>query len=233
MTNNLSQFVVFGLGRFGTAITKALHNAGAEVLVVDRDEEKINEIVPFCTHAACADTTDENSMRKLGINNMDVAIVCIASEVDSSIFTTLLCKQMGVPKVIAKAANEKHKLVLERIGANLVIIPETAMGEKLAATLLKPNMIEVLSLTNDFRMVEIRAPKKWVGKTLAQLDLRNSEGISVILIKRGEAVEVNPGAAYKIDSDDLLVVAGSVQDTKRLSNKATETVNTDVEDITL
>lgn len=233
MANNLSQFVVFGLGRFGTAVTKALHNAGAEVLVVDRDEEKINEIVPFCTHAACADTTDENSMRKLGINNMDVAIVCIASEVDSSIFTTLLCKQMGVPKVIAKAANEKHKLVLERIGANLVIIPETAMGEKLAATLLKPNMIEVLSLTNDFRMVEIRAPKKWVGKTLAQLDLRNSEGISVILIKRGEAVEVNPGAAYKIDSDDLLVVAGSVHDTKRLSNKATETVNTDVEDITL
>lgn len=233
MTNSLSQFVVFGLGRFGTAITKALHNAGAEVLVVDRDEEKINEIVPFCTHAACADTTDENSMRKLGINNMDVAIVCIASEVDSSIFTTLLCKQMGVPKVIAKAANEKHKLVLERIGANLVIIPETAMGEKLAATLLKPNMIEVLSLTNDFRMVEIRAPKKWVGKTLAQLDLRNSEGISVILIKRGEAVEVNPGAAYKINNDDLLVVAGSVHDTKRLSNKATETVNTAVEDITL
>lgn len=233
MANSLSQFVVFGLGRFGTAITKALHNAGAEVLVVDRDEEKINEIVPFCTHAACADTTDENSMRKLGINNMDVAIVCIASEVDSSIFTTLLCKQMGVPKVIAKAANEKHKLVLERIGANLVIIPETAMGEKLAATLLKPNMIEVLSLTNDFRMVEIRAPKKWVGKTLAQLDLRNSEGISVILIKRGEAVEVNPGAAYKINNDDLLVVAGSVHDTKRLSNKATETVNTAVEDITL
>lgn len=224
------QYVIFGLGRFGTALAKALYEYGAEVLVVDEDEEKINEISPFCTHAVCCDATDEHNLDRLGINNMDVAIICIASNVEASIFISLMCKQMGIPTVISKASDERHKLVLQKIGVDMVFIPEEAMGEKLAASLVKPNMVEVMSLTDDFHMVEIRTPKKWQDRTLAELDLRNTEHVTLVVIKRGDEVIASPGANCKLLANDLLVIAGTVTDTKRLSNKATATV-TDTIDI--
>lgn len=214
-------FAVIGLGRFGIAVTKSLYNEGAEVLVIDRDPEKINEIDPYCTQAVCADATDERVLAKLGIRNLDVVLVCIASEIDSSIFVTLSLKQLGVPKIIAKAQDAKHKHVLQRIGADYVIVPEEEMGEKLAASLVKPNMIEVLSLSDKFRMVEIRTPAKWQNKKLADLNLRNTEHISIVLIKRGDDVIAPPAADDVLQPDDILVIAGTVADTKRLSNKAT------------
>ena len=113
-----NQYVVFGLGRFGVALTKALYEYGAEVLVVDKSEVKINEISPFCTHAVCMNAIDEHNLERLGINNMDVAIVCISSNIEASIYISLLCKQIGIPKVISKARDERHKLVLERIGVD-------------------------------------------------------------------------------------------------------------------
>ena len=207
-------FVVIGLGRFGIALTKKLFNEGAEVLVIDRDQEKINEIDAYCTQAVCADATDERVLVKLGVRNL-------ASEIDSSIFITLSLKQLGVRKVIAKAQDDKHKHVLERIGADYVIVPEEEMGEKLAASLVKPNMIEVLSLSDKFRMVEIRTPAKWRGKKLAELDLRNTERISIVLIKRGETVIAPPTGLDVLEPDDILVICGTVADTKRLSSKAT------------
>lgn len=214
-------FAVIGLGRFGIALTKKLFNEGAEVLVIDRDQEKINEIDAYCTQAVCADATDERVLVKLGVRNLDVALVCIASEIDSSIFITLSLKQLGVSKVIAKAQDAKHKHVLQRIGADYVIVPEEEMGEKLAASLVKPNMIEILSLSDKFRMVEIRTPTKWRGKKLAELDLRNTERISIVLIKRGEDVIAPPAGDDVLEPEDILVICGTVADTKRLSAKAT------------
>lgn len=219
-----SSFVVIGLGRFGFAFTKKLFAEGAEVLVIDRDPEKINEIDSYCTQAVCADAMDERVLAKLGVRNMDVAVVCIASDIESSIFVTLLLKQMGVPKVIAKAQDHKHKHVLEKIGADYVIVPEEEMGEKLADTLLKPNMIEVLTLSNQFRIVEIRTPAKWQNKTLLELNLRATEHISIILIKRAETVIAPPTADCVLLPDDILVIAGTVADTQRLSSKATAKV---------
>lgn len=216
-----NQYVVFGLGRFGAALTKSLYDYGAEVLAVDRDEERVNDIAPFCTHAVCADATDERNLERLGINNMDVAIVCIASNIESSIFVTLMCKQMGIPKVISKASDERHKLVLERIGADSVIIPEEAMGERLASMLVKPNVVEIMTLADSFRMVEIRTPKRWLDKTLIELNLRNTERVNIVVIKRGDEIITSPAGDSKLLEDDLLVVAGSVEDIKRLSNKAT------------
>ncbi len=219
------QYVIFGLGRFGISLTKSLYEYGAEVLVVDKDEDKINEISPFCTHAVCCDATDEHNLERLGINNMDVAVVCIASNIEASIFVSLMCKQMGIPTVISKAGDERHKIVLQKIGVDMVFIPEEAMGEKLAATLVKPNMVEIMTLTDNFRMVEIRTPKKWQDKTLAELDLRNTEHVTLVVIKRGDEVIPSPGGNCKLLAEDLLVIAGTVADTKRLSNKATETVS--------
>lgn len=221
------QYVVFGLGRFGTALTKALYDYGAEVLAIDVDEDAVNDISPYCTHAVCADATDARSLEQLGINNMDVAIVCVASNIEASIFITLLCKQLGVPKVISKASNERHKLVLERIGADSVIIPETAMGERLAAMLAKPNVVEIMTLANSFRMVEIHTPKRWVDKTLIELNLRKNERVNIVVIKRGEEIITSPTADCKLLADDLLVVAGSVDDINKLSSKATGKVVAD------
>jgi len=223
------QYVIFGLGRFGVALTKALYDYDAEVLAIDSDEDKVNEISPYCTHAVCADATDERNLTQLGINNMDVAIVCIASNIEASIFISLMCKQMKIPTVIAKACDERHKLVLERIGVDKVIIPEEAMGEKLAAMLMKPNMVEIMTLADSFCMVEIITPKKWQNKTLAELDLRNTEHVTLVVIKRGDEVIASPGGDCKLLADDLLIIAGSVSDTKRLSNKATQKVMDEID----
>ncbi len=223
------QYVVFGLGRFGVTLTKSLYDYGAEVLVIDKNEELINDISPYCTHAVCADATDERSLEQLGVNNMDVAIVCIASNIEASIFISLICKQMGIPKVIAKAHDARHKLVLERIGVDMVLIPEEEMGERIAAMLAKPNVVEILTLADSFRMIEIRTPKKWQDKTLAQLDLRNTEHITLVVIKRGEEIIVSPGGDCILLDGDLLVIAGTVSDTKRLSNKATDTVSPEID----
>ncbi|MCH5163372.1 MAG: TrkA family potassium uptake protein [Clostridiales bacterium] len=225
------QYVIFGLGRFGTALAKALSEYGAETLVVDDDEDKINEISSFCTQAVCCDATDEQNLERLGINNMDVAIVCITSNIEASIFISLMCKQLGVPTVIAKASDERHKIVLEKIGVDMTFIPEEAMGEKLAANLVKPNMVEVMTLTDKFHMVEIRTPKKWQDKTLSELDLRNTEHVTLVVIKRGDEVIPSPGGNCKLLADDLLVIAGDVADTKRLSSKATGTVSDTITDI--
>lgn len=223
------QYVVFGLGRFGVALTKALYEYGAEVLVIDKDEDLVNEISPYCTHAVCADATDERNLKQLGINNFDVAIVCIASNIEASIFISLMCKQMGIATVISKASDERHKLVLQRIGVDRVVIPEEAMGEKLATVLAKPNVVEVMSLANSFRMIEIRTPKKWQDKTLAELNLRNNEHVTLVVVKRGNEVIASPGGDCKLLAEDILIIAGSVEDTNRLSNKATEKVTDDIE----
>ncbi len=218
------QYAVIGLGRFGTALTRELHAEGADVLAIDNDPDKVNEIEPYCTQAICADATDEPILEKIGIRNLDVVIVCIAGDIESSIFITLTCKQLGVPRVIAKAQNERHRHVLKKIGADMVIVPEEEMGAKLAANLVKPNMIEIMSLSQNFRMVEIRTPQKWQHKTLIQLDLRNTEKVTIVLIKRGDEIIVTPGGECELLPDDILVIAGTYTDTKRLSNKATETV---------
>lgn len=222
------QYVVIGLGRFGRALAKALYNGGAEVMAIDKDPDLVNDIDEYCTQAICADATDEKILHKLGVHNLDVAIVCMASEIESSIFVTLILKQLGIPRLIAKANNIKHKHVLEKIGADRVIIPEEEMGVKLAAALLNPNMIEVLSLSDNYRIVEIRTPAKWQHKSLIELNLRAAERITIILLKRGEEIFVPPAGDCVLLPDDILVIAGTVDDTRRLSTKATDEVNQDL-----
>lgn len=217
------QFAVFGLGRFGTSVTKALYENGADVLAVDKNIERVNDMDSFCTQSVCADATDERVLIKLGINNFDVAVVCIGTDIESSIFITLMCKQLGIKHVICKAQDAMHKMVLEKIGADRVIIPEEEMGEKLAAGLLKPNIVEIMNL-NNFRIVEIITPEQWQNKSLIELDLRNTEKITVIIVKRGDEIIVTPSSECRLLADDVLVIAGNATDTERLSRKATKTV---------
>ena len=206
------EFVVIGLGLFGTSLTKKLYEEGASVMVIDKDPDKINEIDAYCTQAVCTDATDERALEKLGIKNMDVAVVCIASEIEASVFITLTLKQMGLPLVIAKAQNEKHKHILKKIGADVVLVPEEEMGTKIGGNLTKPNMIEILSLNEKFRIIEIKTPTKWQNKTL------------ILLIKRGEEIIVTPDGTCTLLPDDILVLSGTVADTKRVAGKATDNI---------
>ncbi|MDR2202027.1 MAG: TrkA family potassium uptake protein [Clostridiales bacterium] len=218
------QFAVIGLGRFGTALTKVLYNEGMDVLAIDSDPEKVNAAEQFCTQAVCADAEDERVLTRLGINNFDAVVVCIGTDIEASVFITVVCKQLGAANIIAKAQDARHAHVLKKIGAAHVIIPEEEAGEKLALQLSKPNMIEILSLTDNFRLVEIKTPEKWRGKTLMELNVRSAEKVSVMLIKRGENIIVAPGGDCMLLDGDTLVIAGETADTERLSKKATKAV---------
>ena len=194
------------------------------MLVIDSDPDKVNDIEPYCTQAICADATDEAVLEKIGIRNLDVAVVCMAGDIEASIFVTLTCKQLGVPQVITKAQNDKHRHVLKKIGADLVLVPEEEMGMKIGGQLTKPNMIEILSLNEKFRIIEIKTPVKWQNKTLMQLKLTVTEKVTILLIKRGDEVIVTPDGSCTLLPDDIIVLSGSVAATKRVAGKATETI---------
>lgn len=217
-------FAVIGLGRFGTIVTKTLYEGGADVLAIDSDKERINDINDFCTQAVCADAADERVLGKLGIHNFDTIIICVGSDIEASVFITLTCKIMGVKRIMAKAQNNRHKNILEKIGANKVFIPEEEMGFKFANALIKPNVIEIMSLNQNFKMVEIMTPEKWHNKTLTELELRKTEKVAVILVKRGDEVIATPSGDCRLYPSDVLVVAGTNQDITRLSSKATKEV---------
>ncbi len=221
------EFLVIGLGQFGTALTKQLYEEGASVLVIDKDPDKINEIDAFCTQAVCAYATDERALERLGIKNLDIAVVCIASEIEASVFITLALKQMGLPLVIAKAQNDKHKHILEKIGADRVIVPEEEIGIKLAGNLTRPNMVEILSLNEQFRIIEIKTPAKWQNKSLIQLKLTTTERVTILLVKRGDQIIVTPGGDCVLLEGDILLISGSLADTKRVAGKATQAILND------
>lgn len=217
-------FAVIGLGRFGTVITKTLYAGGADVLAIDVNKDKVNDIHNYCTQAVCADAADERVLDKLGISNFDTIIICIGSNIEDSVYVTLTCKQLSDAKVMAKAQNDRHKEILEKIGADKVFVPEEEMGFKFANALIKPNMIEIMSLNNKFKMVEIMPPEKWHNKTLTELNLRKTDNVAVILVKRGDEIIATPNGDLELFPDDIIVVAGDNADITKLSTKATKEV---------
>jgi trk system potassium uptake protein TrkA len=212
---------VIGLGGFGSAFCKALYAMDKEVLAVDKSNDLVTEHIPFATNAVCTDASDENVLKTLGIKNFDVVAVCVG-DVESSIFITLLCKQMGVPYIIAKASSHLHKTVLEKIGANLVVFPEAQMGEKIAASIFNPTIVEIAELTPDFKIIEIITPEKWENKSLIELDIRRKHNVNIILIKSsGDNVILNPAGEQVLHKNDTLVICGGSQQIAKLRSKAT------------
>jgi trk system potassium uptake protein TrkA len=214
---------VIGLGGFGSSFCRTLFRMNKEVLAIDKRQEVAAEMADFATHAVCADASDENVLKKLGIKGFDAVAVCVGN-VEASVFITLLCKQIGVPYVIAKANSTPHKTVLEKIGADLVVFPEEYVGEKIASTILNPTMLEIAELSPDFKIIEIVVPKRWEEKTLIELDLRRKTKVNVIVVKRGNEVALNPPGEFKLQKDDLLVLCGAIFDLNKLRNKATVAV---------
>ncbi|WHY97009.1 potassium channel family protein [Peribacillus simplex] len=212
------QYAVIGLGRFGTSVAHRLYTAGQEVLGIDVNEERVENAELSVTHAIMADTTEEETLKSIGIRNFDCVIVAIGNDMQSSILTTLLLKELGVEKVIAKALNKNHGQVLTKVGADWVIYPERDMGERVANQLLSPNMLNYIELSKEYNIEEIILPMSMKGKSLRELDLRAKYNISVIAIVSNGEIIIAPSPDQDIHEKDLLLVVGNKEDLAVFAN---------------
>lgn len=218
----MKSFVIIGCGRFGASVAKTLYGLGNEVMAVDQSEEIIQEISDTVTHAVQADVMDETVLRDLGIRNFDVAVISIGSDLEASIMATLITKELGVKKVIAKAQSELHGKILYKIGADKVIFPERDMGIRVAHNLVSTNILDFIELSPDYSILEIVALEEWENHTLSELRLPNKYGLNITAIKRKDDIFVAPGASSKIEKGDILVVLGSTENVRKIERKAGE-----------
>ncbi|HHW04115.1 MAG TPA: TrkA family potassium uptake protein [Thermoanaerobacterales bacterium] len=203
----LKKFAIIGMGRFGTSVASTLISLGHEVLAIDKDENRIKEISTKVTHSVIADATNESVLRSLGLNSFDCVIVSIGCDIQASILTTLILKDIGVKRIIAKANSDLHGKVLSKTGATTVIYPEKDMAEKLAKSFASLNILNMVEIARDACLIEINVPKTMVGKTLKELNLSQKYKLNVVALKRKNDVKVmlSPNEEL-LENDTLLVI---------------------------
>jgi len=209
------QFAVIGLGRFGYSVVKTLVDANADVLAIDINEEKVDDVSEFATHAVAVDATDENALKALGLRNFDVAIVCVG-DMQSSVLISLICKEIGVKYVLVKAKDELHAKVLYKIGADKIVFPERDTGIRVANNLLASNIIDFIEIFKNYGMLEISVPAAWVGKSLLELNIRKNYNVNIIAIKHESDINVNPSADDILLQGDVIIVIGSEEDMNKI-----------------
>lgn len=214
----INQYAIIGLGRFGVSVARRLHEAGQQVLGIDINEERVEDAELYVTHAVVADTTEEKALTSIGIGNFDCVIVAIGNDMQSSILTVSLLKELGIKKIIAKALGKRHGQVLDKVGADWIIYPERDMGERVANQLLSPNMLNYIELSKDYSIEEIMIPPKMANKNLRDLDLRAKYNVSVIAIVRGVDIIISPSPEQLIEQKDILVMIGHRKDIAQFSN---------------
>lgn len=209
-------YAVFGLGRYGRSVAEELVNHGVEVLAVDLNENIVNDAIsdiPFCK---CADVTDDDVIKQLGISNIDVVIIAMAGNLEASVMATILCKEAGVKTVIAKCANEMHQKILSRVGADKVVFPERESGTRLAKNILSSGFIDIIELSKDVSMVEINVRPEWEGKTLLQLDLRKKHSINVVAISQDDDVCIDIKPETVLKKNMKLIVTANISKLSKL-----------------
>lgn len=216
------QVAVIGIGRFGSSLVKELSAMGHEVLAIDTNETRVNNMIDIATQAVEADSMDENVLKSLGMPDFDVVVVAIGENIQANVLTTIMLKEMGVKRIIAKAQNELHGRVLEKLGADLVVYPERDMAVRVAHALVSDSVLEYISLSSNFSIVEMITPRVFVGKTLAEMDLRSKYQVNIMAIKRGQDIIVAPGPGERIVNRDLLVLIGTTCDLENLSKLSDE-----------
>lgn len=214
----INSYAVIGLGRFGTSIATKLSEAGQEVLGIDINEERVEDANSVVTHAMIADTTEIEALKSIGIRNFDTVIVAIGNNIQASILSVLLLKELGVKKVIAKALNKLHGQVLYKVGADWVVHPERDMGERVAHQLLSPNVLNFIELSDKYSVEEIKIPDCMSNKSLRELDLRAKYNLSVIAIRHNNTIKISPSPDESIEREDVLVVIGENADLARFAN---------------
>jgi trk system potassium uptake protein TrkA len=216
--NRMKRVVVIGLGIFGFNIVKDLYENGIEVIAVDKDKEVIQKIRDHSTKAVLADGTDKEVMESIGIQEDDVVIVSFGEDLAAATLITLHLKEMKIKHIIVKAPNEDHKHVLEKVGATEVVIPEKEMADKIAKSLILPNVLDYIPLSEDYTICELVPPSGFMGKTIGELHLRSRFHIEVIAVREmlPERLQMVPRADFVIKDTDVLVVIGKEKDIQKI-----------------
>ena len=209
----MKSYIVIGMGLFGMEVARKLCALGCEVLAIDRNTDLVQQVANDVTHAVVADGQDKDVLRALDAGNFDCAIVAIGDDLAASVLTTMNLKELGVPYVVCKARDITHRRVLEKLGVDRVVIPECEFAGKLARSLSSHNVLDYIELSEEYGILEVPAPRSWVGKTILELNVRAKLGVNIIAVKNDRTTNVSPNANYKIESGDIMVVLG---DTKAL-----------------
>jgi trk system potassium uptake protein TrkA len=215
----MKSYVVIGLGRFGSAVAQELCRLGHEVLAIDQDPERTAALADSVTCAAACDATNAEALASLGVRNFDCAVMAIGTDIGSSTLITLNLKELGVPEVICKASSHVQRRLLEKIGADQVIFPEHEMGIKLAQNLAGTNLMHFLELSRNYSLVEVQVPKAWRGKTIRELNIRQTSQVNVVAVRRSGEDEllITPGPDHRFQADDRAIVVGATEAINALS----------------
>ena len=210
-------YAIFGLGKYGSAIAKELVNNGADVLAIDKNEQIVNALAYDIPYAKCADITDKSVFDELGIANMDVVIIAMASCLEASVMATMLAKEAGVKTVIVKVSDEMHAKILKKVGADKVVIPENESGIRLAKNLLSSGFVDMVDLSEETSIVEIPVQDEWVGKSLSELNLRKKYSVNVVATIKNEEVNVNVDPFTPLDKEFSLIVIANTENLNKIS----------------
>ena len=204
----MKSYIVIGLGRFGAETARKLCELGCEVLAMDIRSDLVNRVANDVTHAVVGDAQDKDVLRALGAGNFDCAIIAIGDNLAASVLTAMNLKELGVPYVVCKAHDETHRRVMEKLGVDRVVIPEFEFAAKLARSLSSHNVLDYIELSEEYGILEVPAPKSWIGKTILELDIRAKLGVNIIAVENEHTTNVSPSAHYKIMGGDVMVVLG-------------------------
>jgi trk system potassium uptake protein TrkA len=207
----MKSYVVIGLGRFGSEVARQLYKCGCEVLAIDIRNELVQHISQDVTHAAVADSRDKEVLRMLGVGDFDCAVVAIGEDLATSVLVTMNLKEMGIPHVVCKAHDGTHRRILEKLGANQVVIPEQENAARLAKSLSAPNLLDYIELSEEYSIVELPAPQAWFGKTLRELNVRAKLGVNILAVRRDGKMDISPAADFSFQTGDIIVVLGDAK----------------------
>ena len=198
---NKKTILLIGLGRFGLHIAKKLHELGHEVMAVDVNEERINQAVPYVTDAQIGNSTNEEFLKSLGINNFDLCIVTISDDFQSSLETTSLLKELGAKKVVSRAERDGQAKFLLRNGADEIVYPEKQLASWMAIKYSADHILDYIKIDNEHAIFEVSVPKDWIGKTIGEIDIRKKYGINILGIKDGKKLNVNVTPSQILSSE--------------------------------
>ncbi|MDO5153691.1 MAG: TrkA family potassium uptake protein [Eubacteriales bacterium] len=204
----MKTYLVIGLGRFGSALARQLCLLGAEVLAMDIRSDLVQQLANDVTHAVVGDAQDKEVLRSLGVRNFDCAVIAIGDNLGASVLVTMNLQELGVPYIVCKAHDETHRRVLEKLGVNRVVIPEQEHAQRLGRSLHSHNVLDYIELSADYGILEVPAPKSWIGKNLRELNVRAKLGVNIIAVENGKTTNVSPSADYQIKEGDIMVVLG-------------------------
>ncbi|MFO7637069.1 MAG: TrkA family potassium uptake protein [Clostridia bacterium] len=204
----MNSYLVLGLGRFGKACAKTLHALGHDVLGVDENPQVVQDLSDELTHVIVSECANEDFLRSIGVSNFDAAIVAIGSNLQSSILTTALLKELGAKYIISKAQDDLHAKVLVTVGANRVVFPERDMAIRVANNIASHNIIDSINLSSDYSIMETTVPDKWKGRTISELGIRNKYRVNVLAIKRGSELIISPHPSAILEENDVISIMG-------------------------